>query len=163
MTYPGSILTLLLFPILLALITPAGAQDACYGDKSTTGYCTPLTYRDVTDEYDAPPTTGDCYDACRGVGQDAGDWLVDFADDADGVHHSMILYHCGFAVGQGEGTPRDARFSLANQDILDLYDESVNRFAALHGGRVSAEGTMECAGLNVTWYVQDLYASKNGN
>ncbi|KAI3321673.1 hypothetical protein HD806DRAFT_524121 [Xylariaceae sp. AK1471] len=144
-------------------MTSVRAQDSCYGDKSTAGYCTPLTYTDTTKDYKAPPTTSDCFDTCRGINQDAGDWSVDFNDDADGVHHSMILYHCGFAVSQGEGTPRDASFSLANQDILDLYDESINRFGADHGGQISAEGTMDCGGLNITWYIQDLYASKIGS
>ncbi|KAI0814164.1 hypothetical protein GGR55DRAFT_498150 [Xylaria sp. FL0064] len=89
--------------------------------------------------------------------EDAGDWLVDFFTDADGARHSMILYHCGFAVSRGQGTPRDAKFSLVNQDILDLYDESLNRFGSLHNG-ISAEGTMLCDDLEINWYIQDLNA-----
>ncbi|KAI1296139.1 hypothetical protein F5Y03DRAFT_297211 [Xylaria venustula] len=133
-------------------------QDNCYGNKSIAGYCTPLTYTDTTDSFSAPPKTSDCEATCVGINQDAGDWLVDFSTDAAGALHSMILYHCGFAVSRGDGTPEDAKFSLANQDILDLYDESLNRFGPLHDGAISASGTMECSGFNVNWYIKDLSA-----
>ncbi len=133
-------------------------QDNCYGNKSIVGYCTPLTYTDTTDNFSAPPGTSDCEATCAGINQDAGDWLVDFSTDADDALHSMLLYHCGFAVSRGEGTPPDARFSLTNQDILDLYDESLNRFGGSHDGGLSAAGTMQCGDFEIKWYIQDLYA-----
>ncbi|KAI8631716.1 hypothetical protein F5Y19DRAFT_463392 [Xylariaceae sp. FL1651] len=134
------------------------AQDQCWGNKSSPKYCTPLTYVDTTDTFKAPPTTSDCQDTCHTINEDAGDWEVDFSMDADDVHHSMILTHCGFAVGRGEGTPRNASFLLANQDILDLFDESINRFGPNHDGGISANGTMDCGDLHINWYIADLYA-----
>ncbi|KAI1277360.1 hypothetical protein F5Y07DRAFT_407829 [Xylaria sp. FL0933] len=81
--------------------------------------------------------------------EDAGDWPVDLSKDADGARHGMILYHCGFAVSRDQGTPRDAKFSLANQNILDLYGENLNRFRSLDNGAISAEGTMLCGNLGL--------------
>ncbi|KAF2965033.1 hypothetical protein GQX73_g8560 [Xylaria multiplex] len=134
------------------------SQNNCYGNKSIAGYCTPLTYTDTTNDFTAPPTTSECQTTCAGINQDSGDWLVDFSIDNGGARHDMLLYPCGFAVARGEDTPRDARFSLANQDILDLYEETLSRFAGLHDGGVSAEGTMLCGDFEIKWYIQDLSA-----
>ncbi|KAJ2996508.1 hypothetical protein NUW58_g954 [Xylaria curta] len=153
-----------IFPVLLSSLifySLCHAQNNCYGNKSVTGYCTPLTYKDTTGIFHAPPRTSDCQDTCAGINEDLGDWLVDFSMDADGVRHSMILYHCGFAVSQGEGTPHNTKFSLANQDILDLYDGAINRFGGLHNGKISAEGTMQCGKFQIKWYIQDLYAQSS--
>ncbi|KAI1177777.1 hypothetical protein F4777DRAFT_576593 [Nemania sp. FL0916] len=133
------------------------AQDYCYGNKSIAGYCTPLTYTDTTSKFTSPPTTGNCQDACRGVITDAGDWSVDFATAGSGIH-GMLLYPCGFGVTRGKDTPANANFLMANQDIIDLYDESINRFGGKHGGKISAEGTMNCSNYLVNWYIQDLNA-----
>ncbi|KAI0801616.1 hypothetical protein GGR55DRAFT_469000 [Xylaria sp. FL0064] len=152
---PNILVVLLAHLILLPL---SHGQDNCYGNKSIVGYCTPLTYTDTTNTFKAPPKTSDCEATCVGINQDPGDWLVDFSTDADGALHSMLLYHCGFAVSRGAGTPADAKFSLANQDILDLYDESLNRFGNLHNGAISATGTMQCSGYKVNWFIKDLYA-----
>lgn len=143
----------------LIFLPLSSAQNNCRGDKSIAGYCTPLTYRDTTDDFEAPPRALSCQDTCAGINADLGDWLVDFSADADGVQHRMLLYPCGFAVARGDGAPRDARLSLANQDILDLYDESLRRFGARHAdGRISAEGTMRCGDLVIKWYIEDLSA-----
>ncbi|KAI0465654.1 hypothetical protein F4859DRAFT_374091 [Xylaria cf. heliscus] len=142
----------------LVLLSPSHAQDNCYGNKSIAGYCTPLTFTDTTASFKTPPTTSDCQATCAGINQDAGDWLVDFSADPDGALHKISLYPCGFAVSRGEGTPHNARFSLANQDILDLYDGSLGRFGAAHAGRLSAQGTMQCGDYNINWFIQDLYA-----
>ena len=142
----------------LTILPSALAQNNCHGNPSTVGYCTPLTYKDTTNDFSAPPTTSDCDATCFGVNEDAGDWLIDFSTDADGARHSLLLYHCGFAVSRGDGTPGDARFSMANQDILDLYDESLNGFGSLHDGGISTEGTMMCGDLEINWYIQDLSA-----
>lgn len=147
-----------LFSLLILLPTATRAQNNCLGNKSIVGYCTPLTFADTTGQFAAPPTASDCQDTCAGVNGDPGDWLVDFSTDASGAVHPMLLYPCGFAVAAGEGTPKDARFSVANQDILDLYDESLLRFGGSHGGRISAEGTMMCAGFEIKWFIEDLNA-----
>ncbi|KAI0196399.1 hypothetical protein F4808DRAFT_439941 [Astrocystis sublimbata] len=142
---------------LTSFLSPCHAEvNNCLGDKSIVGYCTPLTYVDTTTHFAAPPTTSECQDTCRGINQDLGEWLVDFSMDADGVRHSISLYHCGFAVSRGDGVPHDASFSLKNQDILDLYDESLKRFGGLHKGKISAEGTMLCGDLHINWFIQDL-------
>ncbi|KAI1734971.1 hypothetical protein F4680DRAFT_317106 [Xylaria scruposa] len=155
MCHPKALITLLCSLILFSL---SHAQDNCYGDKSIAGYCTPLTFTDTTAQFKAPPTTSECQDTCRGINQDAGDWLVDFSTDPAGARHGISLYPCGFAVSPGEGTPHNARFSLTNQDILDLYDESLNRFGGLHAGKISAQGTMLCADFHINWFIQDLSA-----
>ncbi|KAI0111268.1 hypothetical protein GGR51DRAFT_71690 [Nemania sp. FL0031] len=151
--YHANILAMLLGSLMFLGLSYA--QDNCYGNKSIAGYCTPLTYVDTTGNFKAPPTTSDCQDTCFGINGDAGDWLVDFSTDANGAHHNMLLYPCGFAVAPGDGTPHNAKFSLANQDILDLYDESLNRFGKLHGGKISAQGTMQCGTLQIKWYIQN--------
>ncbi|TGJ80254.1 hypothetical protein E0Z10_g8500 [Xylaria hypoxylon] len=153
MYYHNILATLLSSLIFLPL---CHTQNNCYGNKSIAGYCTPLTYTDSTGSFSAPPKTSDCQAACAGINQEFGDWLVDFSTEANGAHHGMLLYPCGFAVARGQDTPHNARFSVANQDILDLYDESLNRFAGLHHGSVSAEGTMQCSGFTIKWYIQDL-------
>lgn len=146
----------LLLPLLLSTTTQA--QNNCLGNKSTAGYCTPLTFTDTTSQFAAPPTTSSCQDTCAGVNGDAGDWLVDFSTDASGAVHPMLLYPCGFAVAAGAGTPKDARFSVANQDILDLYDESLLKFGGAHAGRISAQGTMMCGDFEIKWFIEDLNA-----
>ncbi|KAI0522075.1 hypothetical protein F5B22DRAFT_458159 [Xylaria bambusicola] len=155
MQHPSPLAILLGSLIVLPI---SHAQNNCYGNPSIEGYCTPLTFKDTTNDFSAPPMTSDCDATCFGINEDAGDWLVDFSTDANGAHHSMILYHCGFAVSRGQGTPRNAKFSLANQDILDLYDETLNRFGALHDGSISAQGTMLCGDFQINWYIQDLNA-----
>ncbi|KAI0436757.1 hypothetical protein F4803DRAFT_207050 [Xylaria telfairii] len=156
MHHPRSLVMLL--GSLVFFLSLSYAQDNCRGDQSIVGYCTPLTFTDTTTKFKAVPTTSDCQDTCRGINQDAGDWLVDFSKDADGALHDISLYYCGFAVSRGAGTPHNAKFSLANQDILDLYDESLNRFGSLHAGKISAQGTMLCGGLHINWFIQNLSA-----
>jgi hypothetical protein len=60
---------------------------------------------------------------------------------------------CGFSMGRAPGQPQDYEFSMNNQDIVDIYDEVIKRFAPLHGGRVAAEGIVRCGGFEATWYV----------
>ncbi|KAI1199765.1 hypothetical protein F5X97DRAFT_295342 [Nemania serpens] len=141
----------------LAFLRLSHAQNNCYADKSLRGYCTPLTYTDTTGSIQGLPTTLDCQDSCAGVIRDPTDWLVDFSTAADGAQHGMLYYHCGFAISQGKGTPHNAKIFLANQDIIAVYNETINRFGGLHGGKISAEGTMQCDGLEVNWFIEDLY------
>jgi hypothetical protein len=42
---------------------------------------------------------------------------------------------------------------MHNQDIVDVIEGVVERFAGRHGGCVAAEGTMVCAGHQATWFV----------
>jgi hypothetical protein len=63
---------------------------------------------------------------------------------------------CGFGIGVAPGQPKAYQFSMSNQDIVNIYDEVVKRFAPLHGGRVAAEGIVKCEGFEATWYVDYL-------
>lgn len=65
----------------------------------------------------------------------------------------MIGHECGFSIGRAPGQPKDYGFAMNNQDIADIVDEVVKRFAPLHGGKVSAEGTVRCQGFVATWYI----------
>jgi hypothetical protein len=42
---------------------------------------------------------------------------------------------------------------MDNQDIVDIYDGVIARFASLHGGRVAAEGLVRCGEYEATWYI----------
>ncbi|KAI1111634.1 hypothetical protein F5Y14DRAFT_305613 [Nemania sp. NC0429] len=144
----------------LAFLGLSHAQKNCFllTEKSFARYCTPLTFKDTTGgSVQGLPTASDCQDACRGVVGDPSDWLIDFSTAADGAQHSMLYYHCGFAISQGKGTPHDAKIWLANQDLIAVYNGTLSRFGGLHGGKISAEGTMECDGLEVNWFIEDLY------
>ncbi|KAI2464807.1 putative necrosis-inducing factor-domain-containing protein [Annulohypoxylon bovei var. microspora] len=143
---------LLLASLASALPSLFTRQDACAGDKSVAGYCTPLTYNDVTSA--SSVSTADCQSTCRSILTDAGDWGVDFRGQPAGYVDGMYLSGCRFGVAR-ETDADDAQFEfdVANQDIVDLIDESISRFAGSHGGRVSAEGTMQCEGHVVRWFV----------
>lgn len=45
---------------------------------------------------------------------------------------------------------------MDNQDIGDIYDEVLKRYAGLHAGKVMAEGIVKCEGWNATWRVGRL-------
>ncbi|KAI0010915.1 putative necrosis-inducing factor-domain-containing protein [Xylariaceae sp. FL0662B] len=138
-----------------ALISFASAQDYCWGNKSAAGYCTPGEYIDRTSTAASPPSRDDCYHTCSGIQTDAGDWSVDFRGQPAGYKDLMLVYDCGFAVSRESDTDTSGfEFSMHNQDILDLIDEAVNRFADKHGGKVAAEGTMTCGDHTARWYVE---------
>ncbi|KAF2030664.1 hypothetical protein EK21DRAFT_111755 [Setomelanomma holmii] len=139
---------------LVVFITSAIAQtNGCTGFKNDVGYCDTLTYIDRTTTSTDPPSVQDCYDACRGVLSDAGDWAVDLRGKPDDYRQNMVGYPCGFSIGPAPGQPKDYYFSMHNQDIVDILDEVNKRFAPLHGGRVAAEGIVRCEGYNTTWWV----------
>ena len=100
-----------------------------------------------------PPTVSQCQDTCRGIEEDAGDWLVDFTGHPAGYIDAFIGYPCGFSAGRGAGEPLDYSFSMANQDIVDILNAVNTQYGGLHGGSVAAQGTMECQGHQATWYV----------
>jgi hypothetical protein len=65
----------------------------------------------------------------------------------------MVGSPCGFSMGRAPGQSMDYQFSMNNQDIVDILDEVVKRFAPLHGDRVAAEGRVRCEGFEGMWYV----------
>ncbi|KAH7392000.1 hypothetical protein DE146DRAFT_634189 [Phaeosphaeria sp. MPI-PUGE-AT-0046c] len=140
---------------LAFLTTLATAQtNQCAGNKSNLGYCETLTYVDRTTSSSNPPTTANCQDTCRGILSDAGDWSVNFIGQPDGYRQVLSHAACGFSMGRAPGQPKDYRFDMDNQDIVDIVDEVSKRFAPLHGGRVAAEGTIRCQGFEATWAVE---------
>ncbi|ORY57816.1 uncharacterized protein BCR38DRAFT_448739 [Pseudomassariella vexata] len=97
------------------------------------------------------PLISECYDACRGVSTDAGDWYADLTGKPEGVKSLLVGYACTFSIGRGPSQGDPLAFSLHNQDILDIYDGAISRFGS--DGRVSASGTMICEGNQVAWWV----------
>ncbi|KAI0886292.1 uncharacterized protein GGS22DRAFT_160493 [Annulohypoxylon maeteangense] len=147
-----STLLLALAGLTTALPSLFAQQDACAGDKSTAGYCTPLTYNDVTQSTSV--TTTSCESTCSSVLADAGDWGVDFRAQPAGYVDGMFLSGCRFGIARETDADTEGfEFSVANQDIVDLIGESIKRFGGAHGGKVSAEGTMLCEGHTVRWFV----------
>lgn len=137
---------------LSATLAPfAMAQTSCGGDKSKKGYCTPLEYVDRTGS--GSPSSEQCLDTCRSINSDAGDWGVDFNGKPDGYIDHMLHHDCGFSVTRLQGDTSDSSFLMHNQDILDLIDESINKFGGTHGGNVGAEGTMMCDGRKYKWII----------
>ncbi|KAF3055158.1 hypothetical protein GL218_07502 [Daldinia childiae] len=130
-------------------------QDACAGDKSTAGYCNVLSYIDRTGTPStSAPSTSECQQTCRGVLGDAGDWRVDFIDKPAGYRDTLYLGPCEFGISrETDGDSTEFEFAMNNQDIVDVIDEVINRYAGQHDGKVQAEGTMECSGRVVRWYV----------
>ncbi|KAK8031382.1 glycoside hydrolase family 18 protein [Apiospora arundinis] len=98
------------------------------------------------------PKTGECEDACRGVASDAGDWGANLTGLPAGQRHSVVGYACGFSLGRGPNQPDPLEFDFQNQDILDVYQGAIDRFATADG-RVAATGTMTCQGKSVQWWV----------
>ncbi|KAI0839514.1 putative necrosis-inducing factor-domain-containing protein [Hypoxylon sp. FL0890] len=145
-------LSALLAGLSAAIPSPLFARlDSCVGNGAA-GYCKPLTYQDNTDG--SSQTTADCQETCRSILTDAGDWSVDFTGTPAGYIDHMVLQACGFGIGRATDTDTsEFSFDVSNQDIVNLIDESVKRFAGKHGGKVKAEGTISCAGHVVRWYV----------
>ncbi|KAK6956143.1 hypothetical protein Daesc_001415 [Daldinia eschscholtzii] len=130
-------------------------QDACAGDKSVAGYCKTLSYTDRTGASStSAPSSSDCQQTCRGVLGDAGDWGVDFKNRPAGYRDNLYLGPCEFGVSrETDGDSSQFSFSMHNQDIVDVIDEVIKRYAGQHDGKVRAEGTMDCSGHVVRWYV----------
>lgn len=128
-------------------------QDACSGNKADAGYCTPLTYNDVTTS-STSITTSNCQSTCASILADAGDWGVDFRGQPAGYIDGMFLSGCKFGIArETDSDTSQFSFDVANQDIVDVIDESIKRFGSSHGGKLSAEGTMTCQGHTVRWFV----------
>lgn len=143
----------LFYSLFLTLVAAwARAGSSCTGDPAVAGYCTPETWEDRTTA-DAPPVEGrsGCEDACKGVASDGGDWFANLTGAAPGEKRSVVGYDCAFSLGRGPGQADPLAFSLANQDILDIYRGAIERFAK--DGRLAATGTMRCEGMEVTWWI----------
>ncbi|KAI1409896.1 hypothetical protein F5Y13DRAFT_203039 [Hypoxylon sp. FL1857] len=126
-------------------------QDYC-GGTGAPGYCTTLSYQDDTD--DSSQTSADCQSTCQDILSDSGDWSVDFTGQPAGYIDHMVLEACGFGVGRATDDDTSSfSFKVHNEDILRAIDGSVQRYANLHDGKVKAQGTMNCAGHVVRWYV----------
>ncbi|KAI1779049.1 hypothetical protein F4818DRAFT_237792 [Hypoxylon cercidicola] len=150
--------TVLLGLLLGALATAAPShlqlqqRDACAADPAA-GYCKTLTYADRTDGT-ATSTSDDCQNQCRAVLSDAGDWSVDFTGTGAGYIDEMVLEACQFGVSRASDTDTaQFSFDMHNQDILDVIGGAVNKFAGKHGGKIKADGTMDCSGHVVKWHV----------
>ncbi|KAI1391880.1 putative necrosis-inducing factor-domain-containing protein [Hypoxylon trugodes] len=151
----------ILLPALLTTLAAAAPSwlaqraDSCAGDKSVAGYCTPISYTDVTtSSSSSAPSSSDCQQTCQSILTDAGDWGVDFTGQPAGYRDEMYLGKCGFGIArETDSDTSQFSFSVNNQDIVDVVGESINRFAGQHGGKVKAEGTMNCSGHVVRWFV----------
>lgn len=71
----------------------------------------------------------------------------------EGYRQRMYQATCGFEMGPIPNTSHEFQFDMDNQDIVDIMDETVRRFARLHGGRVAAEGRVKCGGHEAMWYI----------
>jgi hypothetical protein len=143
----------LFYSIFLTLFSAlARASSYCTGEPSVAGYCTPETWEGRTTN-GAPAVEGasGCEAACLGVASDAGDWFANLTGAAAGEKRSLVGYDCTFSIGRGPGQADPLTFSLANQDILDIYAGAIQRFA--WDGRVAATGTMRCEGKEVAWWI----------
>jgi hypothetical protein len=56
-------------------------------------------------------------------------------------------------MGAIPNTSHEFNFDMNNQDIVDIIDEAIKRFAPLHGGKVAAEGRVRCDGHEAMWYI----------
>jgi hypothetical protein len=65
----------------------------------------------------------------------------------------MTGFPCGFSMGAIPNTAHEFSFLVDNQDIADIIDEVVSKFAGLHEGRVAAQGRVNCDGFEAMWYV----------
>ncbi|EDU39641.1 Hce2 domain containing protein [Pyrenophora tritici-repentis] len=150
--------TTLIMSLFFTAITalPQGLSPSinyCAGNKQTIGHCEVLSYVDTTTSASNPPTVKECQEACWSVFMDAGDWAVPLAGKPEGYRQRMVGSPCGFSIAAIPNTTHDFSFAMDNQDIADIIDEVVKRFAPLHGGRVAAEGTVRCDGHEAKWWV----------
>ncbi|KAK8034078.1 glycoside hydrolase family 18 protein [Apiospora rasikravindrae] len=136
---------------LASFFLHAATAQWCAGQPDTPGYCTPQTWTALPTTADSPQTA-ECQDACRGVASDAGDWGANLTGLPEGQRHTVVGYPCGFSLGRGPGQGDPLEFDFQNQDILDVYQGAIDRFATADG-RVAATGTMSCQGKRVQWWV----------
>ncbi|OIW34308.1 hypothetical protein CONLIGDRAFT_688063 [Coniochaeta ligniaria NRRL 30616] len=103
--------------------------------------CGDSTFEDHTS--DASPLAADCLHIAKNIDL-GGRWHVAaFLGVAGGQHQLVEWGTCAFGV---EPVGYGGTYDLGNLDIIDLIDDSVNRFAKLHGGKVGSAGEMRCFG-----------------
>jgi hypothetical protein len=163
------------FSLLAATLAAAQLPpniNYCEGDKSTLGHCDTLTYEDTTLSATNPPTTTECQESCRSIFSEAGEWIVQleskprippsfiptptlllYIGKPEGYKQHMHQFPCGFSIGAIPNTSHEFSFDMNNQDMVDIIDEAVKRFAHLHDGKVAARGTLRCDGHEAMWYV----------
>ncbi|KAH9859755.1 hypothetical protein IAQ61_011536, partial [Plenodomus lingam] len=156
---------------------PRRQLNYCEGDKATVGYCETLTYIDRTTSAEKPPpTVSECQRTChQGIFGEAGDWIVPFdghfptiksipyscpfhtASQPPEYRQNMLAWPCGFSIARAPDQPANYSFAMHNQDIGDIVDEVLTRFAPLHAGVVAAEGVVQCQGFKARWFVSRLH------
>lgn len=87
------------------------------------------------------PTVADCQQLVRNIEGTHGNWPV---ENALGDQHQIAQYgSCKFGV-QGIGKYGNIVFHVGGQDIVDLVNESIQKFS--WNGLVGAKGEMTCRG-----------------
>jgi hypothetical protein len=71
----------------------------------------------------------------------------------EGYQQHMHNAPCGFSMGAIPNSSHEFSFDMNNQDMVDIIDEAIKRFAGLHDGKVAAQGTVRCDGHEAMWYV----------
>lgn len=160
--YLTNLFQLFTVTLFLGLTTgrPRRQLNYCEGDKATVGYCETLTYIDRTTSAEKPPpTVSECQRTChQGIFGEAGDWIVPFdASQPPEYRQNMLAWPCGFSIARAPDQPANYSFAMHNQDIGDIVDEVLTRFAPLHAGVVAAEGVVQCQGFKARWFVSRLH------
>ncbi|OAQ63718.2 chitinase [Pochonia chlamydosporia 170] len=142
--------------IRMPVCSPAMAYKAWIGngdgpDTSAPGYpcavpknddfCGASTFVDQTSG--ASPPVSDCLALIKKI-QDRSDPTDHEIENAVGNQHQIEEYgECKFGV-QGNGKNGNIDFHVGGQDIIDLINDSINKFGS--SGRVGAKGSMSCKG-----------------
>ncbi|GFF25316.1 hypothetical protein IFM46972_01364 [Aspergillus udagawae] len=85
------------------------------------------------------PRVDDCLQIARNIAG-GGTWVV---SAVAGVHHQLLQYGtCAFGVEHDPDFADGPIYKIGNQDIIDLINDSVNRFQWF--GLVGAKGEMDC-------------------
>jgi len=86
------------------------------------------------------PLVNDCRQIAYNI-RNGGTWVT---DGAAGNHRQLVQYGtCAFGVEIKGGDPTFFdQYKVGNSDIIDLINDSINRFQS--GGRIGAEGRMPC-------------------
>ncbi|GFF42858.1 hypothetical protein IFM51744_05288 [Aspergillus udagawae] len=85
------------------------------------------------------PRVDDCLQIARNIAG-GGTWVV---SAIVGDHHQLLQYGtCAFGVEVAPGWSEMPIYKVGNQDIIDLINDSVNRFQWY--GLVGAKGVMDC-------------------
>jgi hypothetical protein len=147
--------------INIPVCTPEMAATAFYAKSTTSGLanypcavppspndCGTSTFTDATS--DASPLVTDCQHIVTNIAGTQGSWEV---EAAIGHQHQLVQYGtCAFGVTGTKGTG-DVDFHVGAQDIVDLINSSIQKFA--WKGLVGASGNMACQGDagndNVNW------------